>query len=91
MTPPHLCHDEADPARATLDHVIPKSALRGAKVSMGTENLVYACQQCNQAKADTMPPAGHRAGNWEVTSDGNLMWIGGSGTLVDLDSVETSA
>jgi 5-methylcytosine-specific restriction endonuclease McrA len=41
----------ADLAHATIDHLIPQSVLPG----WPQYNLVLACWDCNQAKADTLP------------------------------------
>lgn len=43
----------ADVSEATIDHLVPQSAVPGWKLA----NLVLACQPCNAAKADTLPQA----------------------------------
>lgn len=53
----------ADASEATIDHLVPQSAIPGWKLA----NLVLACQPCNAAKADTLPqallrPAGYGPG-----------------------------
>jgi 5-methylcytosine-specific restriction endonuclease McrA len=40
-------------ADATLDHLVPQSAVPGWRAA----NLVLACVPCNQAKADALPQA----------------------------------
>lgn len=75
-----------DPRLATLDHIIPRSALR----SIGLEgegregNLVYSCYSCNQVKGAEMPVGEIIVGNYVLTDFGNWVWIGIKGTWAEV-------
>ena len=58
---------------ATLDHVIPRSALQSIGESI-LDNFVYACSRCNHRKSNTLPEGWDgKVGDWELTDFGN--WV----------------